>query len=44
MIIPKHVFEAFKGAKSARPGQRQAVGTGPYKYVDSSPATSSAAS
>ena len=38
MIIPKHVFEPFKGAKSREaPANIKPVGTGPYKYVDFKP-------
>ena len=35
MIIPKHVFEPFRGAKSREaPANLKPVGTGPYRYVD----------
>src|SRR5712664_1426788 len=38
MIIPKHVFEPFKGAKSREaPANVKPVGTGPYKSVDFKP-------
>ena len=38
MIIPKHVFEGFKGAKSREaPANLKPVGTGPYKFVDFKP-------
>src|SRR6266436_5701409 len=38
MIIPKHVFEAFKGAKSREaPANLKPVGTGPYRFVDFKP-------
>jgi peptide/nickel transport system substrate-binding protein len=38
MIIPKHVFEPYKGAKSREaPANVKPVGTGPYKYVDFKP-------
>jgi peptide/nickel transport system substrate-binding protein len=38
MIIPKHVFEPFKGAKSREaPANLKPVGTGPYKFVDFKP-------
>ena len=38
MIIPKHLFEAFKGAKSREaPTNLKPVGTGPYKFVDFKP-------
>ena len=35
MIIPKHVFGPYKGAKSREaPGNLKPVGTGPYKFVE----------
>jgi peptide/nickel transport system substrate-binding protein len=35
MIIPKHLFEPFKGAKSREaPTNLKPVGTGPYRFVD----------
>ena len=38
MIIPKHLFESFKGAKSREaPTNLKPVGTGPYKFVDFKP-------
>jgi len=38
MIIPKHLFEAFKGAKSREaPTNLKPVGTGPYQFVDFKP-------
>jgi peptide/nickel transport system substrate-binding protein len=38
MIIPKHLFEAYKGAKSREaPNNLTPVGTGPYKFVDFTP-------
>jgi peptide/nickel transport system substrate-binding protein len=38
MIIPKHLFEAFKGAKSREaPTNLKPVGTGPYRFVDFKP-------
>jgi peptide/nickel transport system substrate-binding protein len=38
MIIPKHLFEAFKGAKSREaPSNLKPIGTGPYKFVDFKP-------
>jgi peptide/nickel transport system substrate-binding protein len=38
MIIPKHLFEAFRGAKSREaPANLKPVGTGPYKFVDFKP-------
>jgi peptide/nickel transport system substrate-binding protein len=38
MIIPKHIFESFKGAKSREaPANLKPVGTGPYKFVDFKP-------
>jgi peptide/nickel transport system substrate-binding protein len=38
MIIPKHLFEAYRGAKSRdAPNNLKPVGTGPYKFVDFTP-------
>jgi len=38
MIIPKHLFEAYKGAKSREaPTNLKPVGTGPYKFTDFKP-------
>jgi peptide/nickel transport system substrate-binding protein len=38
LILPKHVFEGFMGAKSRdNPANLKAVGTGPYKIVDFKP-------
>jgi peptide/nickel transport system substrate-binding protein len=38
MIIPKHLFEAYKGDKSREaPNNLKPVGTGPYKFVDFRP-------
>ena len=38
MIIPKHLFENFSGAKSREaPTNLKPVGTGPYKFVDFKP-------
>ncbi|MCY7314231.1 MAG: peptide ABC transporter substrate-binding protein [Rubrivivax sp.] len=38
MILPKHVFEAFSGAKSREnPANVKPVGTGPYKFADFKP-------
>jgi len=38
MIIPKHLFEAYKGANSREaPTNLAPVGTGPYLYVDFKP-------
>ena len=38
MILPKHVFEPFMGAKSREnPANLKPVGTGPYKVVDFKP-------
>jgi peptide/nickel transport system substrate-binding protein len=38
MILPKHVFEPFMGAKSREnPANLKPVGTGPYKFVDFKP-------
>ena len=37
-ILPKHVFEAFMGAKSREnPANTKPVGTGPYKIIDFKP-------
>ncbi len=41
MILPKHVFEPFIGAKSREnPANLKPVGTGPYKLVDFKPGDS----
>jgi peptide/nickel transport system substrate-binding protein len=38
MIIPKHLFEAYKGAKSREaPNNLKPVGTGAYRFVDFKP-------
>ncbi|HEY7117115.1 MAG TPA: peptide ABC transporter substrate-binding protein [Tepidisphaeraceae bacterium] len=38
MIIPKHLFQAFKGDKSREaPANLKPIGTGPYKFVDFKP-------
>ncbi|HPU51988.1 MAG TPA: peptide ABC transporter substrate-binding protein [Burkholderiaceae bacterium] len=38
LLIPKHLFEAYKGAKSREaPTNLKPVGTGPYKFVDFKP-------
>ena len=38
MILPKHVFEPFTGAKSREnPANVKPVGTGPYEFVDFKP-------
>ncbi len=38
MIIPRHVFEPYKGAKSREaPGNLKPVGTGAYRFVDFKP-------
>jgi peptide/nickel transport system substrate-binding protein len=38
MIVPKHLFEAFKGDKSREaPTNLKPVGTGPYRFVDFKP-------
>jgi peptide/nickel transport system substrate-binding protein len=38
MIIPKHLFEAFKGGKSREaPTNLKPIGTGPYRFVDFKP-------
>jgi len=37
-LIPKHLFEPYKGAKSREaPGNLKPVGTGPYTFVDFKP-------
>jgi len=38
MIIPKHLFEAYKGGKSREaPANLKPVGTGPYRFTDFKP-------
>ncbi len=38
LLIPKHLFEAYRGAKSREaPTNLKPVGTGPYKFVDFRP-------
>jgi peptide/nickel transport system substrate-binding protein len=38
MIIPKHVFEPYKGANSREaPANLKPIGTGPYRFVDFKP-------
>ena len=38
MVIPKHQFDAFRGAKSRdAPANLKPVGTGPYRFVDFKP-------
>src|SRR5438046_9125654 len=38
VIIPKHLFQAFKGDKSREaPTNLKPVGTGPYKFVEFKP-------
>jgi peptide/nickel transport system substrate-binding protein len=38
MLIPKHLFENYRGAKSREaPTNLKPVGTGPYKFVDFKP-------
>jgi len=38
LIIPKHLFEPYKGAKSRdAPNNLKPVGTGPYKFTDFTP-------
>ncbi len=38
MIIPKHLFDAYRGAKSREaPTNLKPVGTGPYRFVDFKP-------
>jgi peptide/nickel transport system substrate-binding protein len=37
-LIPRHLFEAYRGAKSREaPSNLRPVGTGPYKFVDFKP-------
>ena len=41
IILPKHLFDAFRGAKSREaPWNLTPVGTGPYKFVDFKPGDS----
>jgi len=38
MIVPKHVFAPYKGAKSREaPNNNKPIGTGPYRFVDFRP-------
>ena len=38
LLIPKHQFDAFRGAKSREaPANLKPVGTGPYRFVDFKP-------
>ncbi len=38
MVLPRHVFEPFKGGKSREaPANLRPVGTGPYRFVDFKP-------
>ena len=38
MVLPRHVFEPFRGGKSREaPANLKPVGTGPYRYVDFKP-------
>ncbi len=38
MLVPKHLFEAFRGARSREaPTNLKPVGTGPYRFVDFKP-------
>ncbi|MEO8144441.1 MAG: peptide ABC transporter substrate-binding protein, partial [Betaproteobacteria bacterium] len=38
MLIPKHLFDAYRGAKSRdAPANLKPVGTGPYKFTDFKP-------
>ena len=38
MIIPKHIFAPYKGAKSREaPNNNKPIGTGPYRFVDFKP-------
>ena len=40
-VVPKHLFEAYKGAKSREaPTNLKPVGTGPYRFVDFKPGDS----
>jgi peptide/nickel transport system substrate-binding protein len=40
-IIPKHLFEGFKGGKSREaPANLKPVGTGPYRFIDFKPGDS----
>src|SRR5207244_13218818 len=37
-IIPRHIFEPYKGAKSREaPNKLKPIGTGPYRFVDFKP-------
>jgi len=37
-VVPKHLFEAYKGAKSREaPTNLKPIGTGPYRFVDFKP-------
>src|SRR5262249_3885966 len=41
LVVPKHVYEAFQGAKALEaPANYKPVGTGPYKFVDFKPGDS----
>ena len=41
LVVPRHVFEAYRGAKSREaPANLKPVGTGPYKFVDFKPGDS----
>jgi len=38
MLIPRHIFEPYKGARSREaPNNNKPVGTGPYRFVDFRP-------
>src|SRR5262249_57827838 len=38
MVLPRHVFETFRGGKSREaPANLKPVGTGPYRFVDFKP-------
>jgi peptide/nickel transport system substrate-binding protein len=38
LLVPKHLFEAYRGAKSREaPANLKPVGTGPYRFVDFKP-------
>jgi peptide/nickel transport system substrate-binding protein len=38
MVLPRHVFDSYRGGKSREaPGNLRPVGTGPYRFVDFKP-------
>src|SRR5262249_34907255 len=38
LVVPKHVFDGFRGAKSREaPANLKPVGTGPFRFVDFKP-------